>query len=221
MRPAAAGAIDFAIAGLARSRLHQFVFLTGRWMRHRRPHWPDRDCLCGRTRSRQAPSRYAIHAALAAPLLTSLAVAIALRAAFLLPIDRGAAWIFRITEDRRTRTAALDAVAWCLTVPVVATSLLVAAAVQPRILGAQCGSLAAAFAAGASLILIEVVLLGLEPHPFTCSYLPGKRVLAYNLGVVLAAYSVFVYVGAHAIRWSLALRLRTLIGGGRWRLRCC
>jgi len=212
MRPAAAGAIDFAIAGLARSRLHQFVFvlvigcgiaaLIGQIATAFAAHPPA-----------TSPSRYAIHAALAAPLLTSLAVAIALRAAFLLPIDRGAAWIFRLTEEPATRTAALDAVAWCLTVPVVTTSLMVAAAVQPRLLGGM-WLLSAAFTAGASLILIEAVLSDWNRIPFTCSYLPGKRVLAYNLGVVLGAYFVFVYVGAHAIRWSLVSPLRTLIAAG-------
>jgi hypothetical protein len=154
-----------------------------------------------------------VHAALAAPLLTSLVVMLALRAAFLLPIDRGAAWIFRIAEEPAARTAALDAVAWCVTVPVVISSLVVAAAVQPRILGGM-WLVSAAFTVAASLGLIEVVLSDWNRIPFTCSYLPGKRVLAYNLGVVLGAYFVFVYLGAHVIRWSLASPLYTLVVAG-------
>ena len=138
---------------------------------------------------------------------------LALRAAFLLPIDRGAAWIFRIAEEPAARTAALDAVAWCVTVPVVISSLVVAAAVQPRILGGM-WLVSAAFTVAASLGLIEVVLSDWNRIPFTCSYLPGKRVLAYNLGVVLGAYFVFVYLGAHVIRWSLASPLYTLVVAG-------
>jgi len=209
MRPAAAGVMDFAIASLARSRLHQFVFvmvigwgiaiLIGQIA----------NAMTGDPGS-SADSRVAMQASLAAPLLTSLAVTLALRAAFLLPIDRGAAWVFRMTEEPAARTAALDAVVWCFMVPVVISSLVVAAAVQPGILGAA-WLVSAALTVLASFALIEVVLSDWNRIPFTCSYLPGKRVLAYNLGVLLGAYFVFVYLGARVIGWSVTSVPHTLV----------
>jgi len=222
MRPATAGVIDFALASLARSRLHQSVFvmvigsglaiLIGQIA----------TALTGDPAS-PAQSRAMMQAALAAPLLASLAVTLALRAAFLLPIDRDAAWAFRITEEPAARTAALDAVAWCFRIPVVCSSLLVAAAVQPGMLGAA-WLVSGALTVIASLGLVEVVLSDWNRIPFTCSYLPGKRVLAYNLGVLLAAYFVFVYLGGRVIRWSLislphAIVVAALISSGLWLLR--
>jgi hypothetical protein len=215
MRPAAAGVIEFAIASLARSRLHQFVFVmvTGCGIA----------ILSGQvatamTGASPAQSRTAEQAALAAPLLTSLALTLALRAAFLLPIDRGAAWAFRLTEGPAVRKAALDAVVWCFMALVVTSSFVVAAVVQPVLFG-SIWLVSAALTAIASLGLIEAGLSDWNRIPFTCSYLPGKRVLAYNLGVLLGAYFVFVYLGAHMIRWGITsvphiIVVAALLSGG-------
>jgi hypothetical protein len=66
----------------------------------------------------------------------------------------------------------------------------------------------------AVLVLDEGVLLDWARVPSTCSYLPGKRVMAYTLGVLFAAYAIFVYLGAQSIRWSALHPSRTLVVGG-------
>jgi hypothetical protein len=222
LQPAAAGVIDFVLASLARSRLHQSVFVMVMGTGLAILIGQIATALAAEPAS-PAESRAMLQAALAAPLLTSLAVALALRAAFLLPIDRAAAWQFRITEEPAARTAALSAVVWCFRVPVVISSLAVAAAVQPGVLG-NASVISAALTVIASLGLVEVVVSDWNRIPFTCSYLPGKRVLAYNLGVLLAAYFVFVSLGARVLRWSLtavphALVVAALLSGGLWLLR--
>jgi hypothetical protein len=208
LRPATAGVIDFAIAGLARSRLHQFVFvliascgaaallgqIASAWTGDLSSVWR---------------ARAAAHAALAAPLLAALTVALALRAAFLLPVDRAAAWVFRVTEEPHARTAALDGVTWCFRTAVLIATVVATALVQPEMPGSR-WLLAMPLTVLLSLGLIEAVLMDWNRIPFTCSYLPGKRVLAYNLGVLLGAYFVFVYLGGHALRWSVASGLRAM-----------
>ena len=64
------------------------------------------------------------------------------------------------------------------------------------------------------LVLVEIVLTDWARIPFTCGYLPGKRVMAYTLGVLFAAYAVFVYLGANSIRWGILHPSRTLVIGG-------
>jgi hypothetical protein len=212
VRPAAAAVIDFVRTGLTRSRLHQFVFVSvlaaGGAILLGQFSGP----LTADTQSAWA-SRRAAHAALAVPLLTALAVTLALRAAFLLPLDPPAAWVFRLTEEPQTRAATLDAVWWCFTIASLSSSLGVAALVQPGIFGAT-WPLAAASCSLAAACLVEVVLTDWNRVPFTCSYLPGKRVLAYDLGVLLGSFFGFVYVDAHVLRWSLATPLRWIVVTG-------
>jgi hypothetical protein len=212
LRPTAAGAIDFAVAGLARSRLHQVVFVLIASSGAAVLLGPIASAWAG-DRSSAWQARAAVHAALAAPLLAALTVALALRAAFLLPIDRAAAWIFRLTEEPHARMAALDGVTWCFRTPVLVATVVAAALVQPGMLGSR-WLLAMSLTVLLSLGLVEAVLMGWNRIPFTCSYLPGKRVLAYYLGVLLGAYFVFVHIGGHVLRWSVASVLRAMVMAG-------
>jgi hypothetical protein len=204
--------VSFAVQGLTRSRLHQFVFLLviGSGLA----------ILIGQIltvtegiaflASRQ---RAAVHAAVSAPLLAALCVTIALRAAFLLPLDLEAAWVFQLTEDEQSRPRALDGVAHVFTIAPVGAALLLVAVLQPRVLGGS-WILCAILTTLATFVLVEVVLRDWNRIPFTCTYLPGKRVLAYTLGVMLASYAVFVFIGANLIRWSLTHSGRTIFYGG-------
>lgn len=203
--------LAFANLGLGRSRLHQFVFLLvigaglaillgqivaffngGSFLGYR--------------------PRQQVHSIIAAPLLVALATTLALRAAFLLPLDQQASWVFKLTDAPDTRPHALDAVSRLLTVGAVAPALLVASALQPGALGARWPA-CVLLTTLANLVLVEIVLHDWARLPFTCSYLPGKRVLAYTLGVLLGTYFVFVYVGAHVVRWSMADPMRTIVIG--------
>jgi len=204
--------VSFALHGLTRSRLHQFVFLlvVGSGLA----------ILAGQILTVTEGSaflasrpRAAVHAAVSAPLVAALCVTLALRAAFLLPLDIAASWVFRTTDADDTRARLLDGVAHMFAAAAVGAALGVAALLQPGVLGAS-WVLCVIITILSSLILVEVVLREWSRVPFTCTYLPGKRVLAYTLGVLLAAYAVFVYLGAHLTRWSLLHPSRTMFYGG-------
>jgi hypothetical protein len=97
-----AAIIGFALRGLTRSRLHQFIFAVvlggGLAMLAGQIAW----MVEGRTLAATRPED-AMSAAIAAPLLVTLSLVLGLRAAFLLPLDRGAGWLFRLVDDPRTR----------------------------------------------------------------------------------------------------------------------
>ena len=209
---ATAAVVAFSILGMLRSRLHQIVLiliigvglalLIGQLL-----------TVTGMTTPVSSGPRAVVDAALAAPLLVALAITFALRAAFLLPLDRDATWIVRLTETPAERAPALDGVAHVLRCAAVVPAVTVAVILQSWALGGR-WPLAVGLTIVAVLVLVEVVLADWARIPFTCSYLPGKRVMAYTLGVLFAAYAVFVYLGANSIRWSLVHPSRTLVVGG-------
>lgn len=213
--PQTLAVMSFALSGLARSRLHQLVCLlilgiggaillaqlTGTPSRTMFPAWHQ---------------RVAEHRAFAAPLLAALSTVLALRAAFLIPLDHAAAWLFRLTEDDRTRRHLLNAVLWLFAAGAVVLASIVGAIWPQPISGASPVSTGGVAKAGLSALLVmfgvEIFLREWSRIPYTCSYLPGKRVLAYTLGVLFACYAVFVYLGAHLVRWGLSSpRLTVLV----------
>jgi hypothetical protein len=205
------GILAFIRQGLTRSRLHSIVFLFVAGIAIAILIGQVMTVVYGATFLGYGP-RVAEHAVIAAPLVLALGIALAMRTAFLLPLDRGAAWLFRVTETPAARSQSLDAVSRAFLLATVVPSAALTMLLQPYFVGERwVGCMA--LAAGANLILVEILLRDWARIPFTCTYLPGKRVLAYNLGVLLATYFVFVYMGAHLIRWSSMGPVRTLIIG--------
>jgi hypothetical protein len=194
LEPARAGIVRFIWHGLTRSRLHQFVFLLIAGVGVTLPTGP--------------PARSAI----AQPLLLGLAIALALRMSFLLPLDRPAAWVFRMTEDPGTRRRALDAVFGVVAVAVVLPALSLGIVRQATAFGSA-AIVSLTLTTLALATLAEFILTDWRRIPFTCSYLPGKRVLAYTLGVLFASYAVFVYLGAQAIRWAAGRPAGSVVAG--------
>ena len=192
-----ASVVVFAAQGLMRSRLHQFVFLL----------------ILAVSLGLIIGEPVTVRSALAMPLLMALATAIALRTIFLLPLDHDAAWVFRITEDPASRVATLDGVAALFRVGALIPAVVLAGILQQRVLG-WTAIPTVILTTLATLILVEFVVSDWRRIPYTCSYLPGKRVLAYTLGVLFASYAVFVFCGAGIIRWAIGGRVRTLIIGG-------
>jgi hypothetical protein len=205
------GVLAFALHGLARSRLHYIVFLLVAGIAIAILIGQVMTVVYGETFLGYGP-RVTEHATIAAPLVLALGIALALRAAFLLPLDRGAAWLFRMTETPEGRGPSLDGVACLFIAAAIIPSVAAAAVLQPSFLG-DTWIICALFVLGADLILVEILLHEWTRVPFTCSYLPGKRVLAYNLGVLLGTYFVFVYLGGHLIRWASGHRVRAAILG--------
>ena len=212
MPQATVAVVAFSILGILRSRLHQIVLLLvigvgmalliGQLL-----------TATGGTTLVSSGPRAVVHAALAAPLLVALAITFALRTAFLLPLDRDAAWIVRLTETPAERGKALDGVAHVLRYAALVPAVAAAVVLQSWALGGR-WPLAVGLTTVAVLVLVEIVLTDWARIPFTCGYLPGKRVMAYTLGVLFAAYAVFVYLGANSIRWGILHPSRTLVIGG-------
>jgi hypothetical protein len=129
-----------------------------------------------------------------APFAVMLACGAAVRAALALPVEHRANWIFRMTEDRRTRADELRAVdrlttLWVVGLPMTASLVVF----WPRF---GIWSLAGVAVTGlVGLAFVHVVLLDWRRIPFTCSYLPGKRFVAQSLSVAIGALAVLMAVG--------------------------
>jgi hypothetical protein len=212
MAPQTLAIVSFVRAAIGRSRLHQFVFLfslgggialvVGEVI-------AAMEGLGPMSLRRSA----AVQAAISAPLVGALTFVIGLRAAYRWPLDRQAAWIFRLTEDPRTRSMALDGAAWCLSWGAWAVAMLILLLVQPRSIGSSWW-MSALLTSLAVMALAEFMLMSWHRIPFACSYLPGARILAYHLGVLSAQFFVFVIIGGSLIRWGVGTPLRALTIGG-------
>ena len=189
--------VAFTIRALLRSRLHQMVLLL----------------VVGAGIAILIGQRASLHALFMAPLLVALCTTLALRTVFLLPLDEQANWIFRLTETPRTRRHQLDAVVRMFVLGGLVPALALCALVHPAALGSR-WVWSATFSALAALLLVEVIVREWRRIPFTCTYLPGKRVLAYTLGVLFASYAVFVYIGAAVIHWAVASAPHSVVYAG-------
>ena len=212
LAPQTLAILDFVRIGLGRSRLHQFVFmfalgggiamLIGRIAA----------VIEGTTPFASRPGA-AVDAAVSAPLLIALTFVLGMRAAFRWPLDRPASWIFRLTESAATRSVTLDGARWWLSTGAVTVALVTAAVLQPRVLGAAWW-LAAVLTTIAVMTLVECVFIDWRRVPFACTYLPGKHVLAYHLGVLFAWYFVVVLIGGSVMKFSVTTPSRATALGG-------
>jgi len=202
----------FAVRGLLRSRLHQFVFAVVLGCGLALLTAQIATALEGRS-LRAVDPRDALAAALAAPLLACLCTTIGLRAAFLLPLERSASWVFKLLDDPRTRASALNGVASVFAISVLVPAVVVALVLQPRLLGWSTVP-AIALTSLAGFCLVELVLVRWRRIPYACGYLPGKRHLTATAAILLMAYGLFVGIGAQLLRWSILHPSHLLFTGG-------
>ena len=212
LRPQSVAIVDFIRAGLARSRLHQFIFIIVVASGIAILIAEIVAVVEGASPFASRPGA-AVRAAVSAPLLVALTVVLGLRAAIRWPIERDAAWIFRVTEDPATRAAVLGGTSWTFAVSAWAAAMATAAVLQPRVLG-MTWLMAAVLTSIAVLALVEFLLIDWRRIPFACTYLPGKHVLAYHMGVLFAQYFIVVVIGGNLIRWAALDPARTVAIGG-------
>jgi hypothetical protein len=127
----------------------------------------------GRVRS---PENEIVNTVVAAPFTVVFVMVIAVRAALVLPIEPRANWVFRMTEDPATRAGQLSAVVHAIVRFGVWWPVVVLLPVQWAVLGPRaliCASLT--YLAG--LVLVELHMADWLRIPFTCSYMPGKRLV--------------------------------------------
>ena len=207
LAPQTVAIVDFIRAGIARSRLHQFVFIIVLGTAVAVLIGKIAAVIEGVSPLAAWPGA-AVQAAISAPLLVALAMDLAVRTAMRWPLERDAAWIFRVTEDPRKRAAAVGGASWTLVVAAWLAAMVTAAVLQPRMIGST-WIVAAAFTSVAVLTLVELVLIDWRRIPFACTYLPGKHVLAYHMGVLFAQYFIFVVIGGNLIRAAMLDPART------------
>jgi hypothetical protein len=184
LHPAEAAIVEFLVAGLRRSRVHQLVFLG----------------------TSAIALAIAIHSLLNVgmseawpPLLVIFVAVLALRDTLMLPLEIRASWIFRMTEDGAVRHRQLDAVRRVLfalgvlpTVMLFFPVYLVAADVQRAIFWAVLTLLI-------GRVLVDWTLTGWRSIPFTCAYAPGKRHIIPTILLTLTAFVAFVGIGSVAL----------------------
>lgn len=198
-RPAFAAISHFTRATLARSSLHQGVFVAV--------------AACGAglvingfigaagTNVLRSPNDALIGGAIWAPFALVFAMNVASRAAFVLPIEPRANWVFRMTEDDATRGAQLSAVVHAVVWLGVVVPLLALFPVEWAVLGPRaihCTS--TAFLCG--LVLVELHMGEWRRIPFTCSYAPGKRFVGHTILIGIAAFVAFTTLGSLLVWYS-------------------
>ena len=136
-----------------------------------------------------------------APFVLIFAIALAVRAALLVPIESRANWIFRLTEQPGTRAQQMDAAALTMVCLGVIAPCAIVAPVQWMLAGPVSVMPAMVTALG-GVILVELLLLDWRRVPFTCSYLLGKGAVPLTLLKGVFSFVVFTNVGAALARVS-------------------
>ena len=222
--PAFRAVYRFITATLGRSQLHQGVLFglsaCGVGLAMNRLMGAD---LAGRLGSGDPPSAALASAAMWTPFALMFVCGLGVRAALALPMEHRANWIFRLTEDKSTRCEQMRAVDQVVTtyvvgVPVAAAIPLLWVALGPTAVTA------AAVVALVGLVFVHAVLLDWRRIPFTCSYLPGKRLVAHSLVFGFVAYLVFTLTGGWLVRTATAgtrqaLMIATALSLVAWLLR--
>jgi hypothetical protein len=169
------------------------------------------------------PAQALIESATWTPFALMFACGFGVRATLVLPTEYRANWVFRLTESESARVEQMRAVEsvaarWVVGVP------LAAAVPLYWIAYGSGAALAVPIVACVGLVCVHVVLFDWRRLPFTCSYLPGKRMLAYSLIVAVAAYNVLTgfgvgFVRAAAGNTSTALWIGSTLLLAAWLLR--
>lgn len=197
------GILAFAAFTIARSRVHQLVVLgvmacgvalvlngmmaavAGRWLH-----------------ARVVSPLLLQRAAISMPLILIFTSVLALRAAFRLPADLRANWIFRITDDPSRRPPQVDAVETALVLYGIVPALAAALPVQLIVLGTARAAMVLCAATLLGALLIQIVMEDWRRIPFTCAYLPGRRLFAYTVAIFLGTFFGFVSVGGAFAAWG-------------------
>jgi hypothetical protein len=184
--PAFRAIAGFTLTTLARSQLHQSV-LVGLSMFGIGVAF---NSLIGATPRSLARLPYW------APLLLVIVSGVAIRLSLSFPLQHRANWIFKMSEDAAARRDQFRAVDWIVSAWVAGPSALMSFVLWWFATG-RAGFVEAAIVGLLGLISVHWVLRDWRRIPFTCSYLPGKRFVAYSamVGFFLCAFFMLVSTG--------------------------
>jgi hypothetical protein len=143
---------------------------------------------------------------LAIPLTLSFFAVSGLRAAFNLPAELRANWIFQICESEERWAHIRAARKWIVVMGIVPLFLLLAP-VEFLFRGWRLGLIHLTFALVLSLLLLNLLLVWFRKIPFTCSYFPGKT--------SMAGMALLYLLGLGFYSWAMAsLEVRLIQSAG-------
>lgn len=137
-------------------------------------------------------------AALALPLVLSVALGVGARILITIPAEMGARWVFQTTSitPRRVDAAVHKALLLLVVPTVMATAALTAGPLWGRVVAMQhatyCGAL--------SIFLCELLLVGYRGIPLTRPYVPGGSRFHMLWAVYLSGFSIYTLTAARLER---------------------
>jgi len=131
----------------------------------------------------------------ALPLTLSFFAVSGLRAAFNLPAELRANWIFQVAESEERVRHIRAARKWVVVMGIVPLFALLAP-LEFVFRGWAAGLVHLTFALVLSLILLNLLLIWFRKIPFTCSYFPGKTSMAVMALLYLMGFATYA--------WSMA-----------------
>lgn len=141
--------------------------------------------------------------ALAAPLILAALTMTGMRMLFAIPTEIRANWSIRTRQPLTVRHA-IDGATAALFVCGVLPAVLLAFASGTFFWGFRIGAMHALFCGVLGLLLAEVLSIGLDKIPFTCTYMPGKAQIVKLWPLYLTLFSF--YTGAMASLETQLLR---------------
>jgi hypothetical protein len=132
---------------------------------------------------------------LAIPLTLSFFAVSGLRAAFNLPAELRANWIFQVAESEE-RWAHISAARKWIVVMGIAPLFLLLAPFEFIFRGWALGLVHLSFALVLSLMMLNLLLVWFRKIPFTCSYFPGKTSLAGMACVYILSFLFYSWAMA-------------------------
>ena len=128
--------------------------------------------------------------ALAAPLILAALTMTGLRMLFAIPTEIRANWTIRTRQPLPVRHA-IDGAAAALVVCGVLPAMLLAFASAAFLWGPAIGAKHALFCGVLGVLLAEVLTIGLDKVPFTCTYMPGKAQIVKLWPLYLTLFSFY------------------------------
>ena len=140
---------------------------------------------------------------------------LSVRAAIAVPMTHRANWIFRLTEKEGARSEQMRAAERIVTWHTVGLPIAVGVPVLWSVIGWKDAAIATLIVALVGAVFIHGVLLEWRRIPFTCSYMPGKRLIVYTIVPGFAAFVLFAAVGVRLVQASLqAMDIAIVVGIG-------
>ncbi len=146
---------------------------------------------------------------LPAPLILAFFILCGMRHVFAVPAELRANWVFQVSDRGEARRCLAGVKKGMLVMGVLPLFALLLP-LHVLFWGWRTAALHMLFGAVVSWLLVEVLLVGFEKFPFTCSYLPGKANLKVSWPLYLFGFTTYVSAFLTLEFWMLQRPVRFL-----------